>query len=151
MMARPLPSEGEKNDCHGSGSANCFSLKTRDISIPGTQYLAAGQRRRNRRAIDRMSRRRYTGPVPTLAQLRASSCWVWVCCDRFGCTHSGPWPYAPLIIRWGQEASSDMLRQRARCSRCGYLGATLRHPSWSGDIHAGDSPFPAERIRFTAV
>jgi hypothetical protein len=34
-------------------------------------------------------------------------------------------PYAPLIIRWGPErpmgtgTSSDLLRQRARCSRCG--------------------------------
>jgi hypothetical protein len=59
---------------------------------------------------------------------------------------STPWAFAPLIIRWGEHASSDVLRQRARCSRCGHLGATLRHPSWSGDVHAGDSPFPVERL-----
>jgi hypothetical protein len=46
----------------------------------------------------------------------------------------------------GTDASSDVLRQRARCTGCGNLGATLRHPSWSGDIHRGDSPFPVERF-----
>jgi hypothetical protein len=34
---------------------------------------------------------------------------------------------APLIIRWGPEASSDVLR---RCARCGSRGATLQHPSY---------------------
>jgi hypothetical protein len=30
--------------------------------------------------------------------------------------------FAPLIIRWGPDASSDLLRQSARCSRCGPAG-----------------------------
>jgi hypothetical protein len=38
----------------------------------------------------------------------------------------------PFIIRWGPDASSDVLRQRARCTACGNLGATLQHPSWGG-------------------
>jgi hypothetical protein len=36
--------------------------------------------------------------------LRTSSCWVWVCCAEFGCTHASPWAFAPLIIRWGADA-----------------------------------------------
>ena len=48
---------------------------------------------------------------------------------------------APLIIRWGPDASSDVLRQRARCSKCGHQGATLQIPGWvGGDI--GSAPFP---------
>ena len=36
---------------------------------------------------------------------------------------------APLIIRWGGDASSDLLRQSARCKYCGGKGADLQHPS----------------------
>jgi hypothetical protein len=40
------------------------------------------------------------------------------------------------------NASSDVLRQRARCTRCGHKGATIQHPGWGGaDI--GFLPFPA--------
>jgi len=38
---------------------------------------------------------------------------------------------APVIIRWGGEASTDRLRARARCTACGGKGASLRHPSWT--------------------
>ena len=105
----------------------------------------------NRCAIPAVRHRRYTGPVPTLAQLRSSSCWVWVCCAEFGCYHAFAMGVRPAIIRWGADASSDLLRQRARCSSCGHLGASLRHPSWSGDVHGGDSLFPAERMRPSSV
>jgi hypothetical protein len=37
---------------------------------------------------------------------------------------------APVIIRWGADASSDMLRTRVRCLRCGSKGATLQLPGW---------------------
>jgi len=33
---------------------------------------------------------------------------------------------APLIIRWGPETSSDVLRRRARCSRCGNRRVSLK-------------------------
>jgi hypothetical protein len=36
---------------------------------------------------------------------------------------------APLIIRWGGDASSDILRRSARCTCCGSKGADLQHPS----------------------
>jgi hypothetical protein len=91
-------------------------------------------------------RRRYTGPVPTLVQLRHSTCWTWICCEGPGCRHSAPWAITPLIVRWGEQASSDVLRQRARCTRCGFKGASLRHPSWLGNIAMGECGFPVERI-----
>jgi hypothetical protein len=37
----------------------------------------------------------------------------------------------------GGLASSDMLRQHARCSVCGWRGATLQHPSWAAAVPGG--------------
>jgi hypothetical protein len=51
---------------------------------------------------------------------------------------------APLIIRWGSDASSDMLRRSARCSKCDHKGATLMLPSWVSTT-VGFAPFP---VRF---
>ena len=48
---------------------------------------------------------------------------------------------APAIIRWGPDASSDVLRRRARCSKCGHKGATLQIPGWVGG-EIGVAPFP---------
>jgi len=50
----------------------------------------------------------------------------------------------PLIIRWGPDASSDMLRASARCSVFGRKGATLQHPSWAGS-DLGWAQYPLER------
>lgn len=92
----------------------------------------------------KMPRRRYTGPVPTLAQLRSSSC----------CGSAAP-SVAAIILRLGRTHHSLSGRKRtprqtcyasARCSRFGHLGASLRHPSWSGDVYCGASPFPVERL-----
>jgi hypothetical protein len=48
--------------------------------------------------------------------------------------------FVPLIIRWGPDASSDLLRRSARCSRCSTKGAALQHPSWAG-MDLGWEPF----------
>ena len=69
-----------------------------------------------------------TPPPPVLAQLRKHQCWLWVNCLRRECLHRSPMALAPAIIRWGPDASSDVLRQRARCSKCGGKGATLQLP-----------------------
>jgi hypothetical protein len=45
------------------------------------------------------------------------------------------------VIRWGANVSSDRLRQRARCTVCGRLGATIQHPGWAG-ADVGFVPFP---------
>ena len=47
----------------------------------------------------------------------------------------------PLIIRWGPDASTDVLRCCARCSKCGRKGASLMVPSWVG-LDVGFAPFP---------
>src|SRR5262249_29385986 len=66
----------------------------------------------------------------TLADLRRCTPWLWVYCER--CQHRSPAAIVPLMIRWGAEASSDMLRRSARCTRCGRKGATIQLPGWGG-------------------
>ena len=85
------------------------------------------------------AKRQATGPRPTLGQLQRSHCLTWVYCEK--CLHHAPMALVPLIIRWGDEASSDRLRQCARCTRCGHKGATLQHPGWAG-LNVGFQPFP---------
>lgn len=84
-------------------------------------------------------------PAPTLADLRRSAPWLWVNCAA-GCGHHRPVALAPFIIRYGAEASSDILRRAARCSACGRKGATLQHPSWGGS-EIGFVPFPRNTVR----
>ncbi len=91
-----------------------------------------------------MSRRE--AAATTLADLRTGACWVWLYCEGRDCHHSAPMALAPPIIRWGADGSSDLLRQRVRCTQCGSRGATLRAPSWGGEL-VGVSPFPVETIR----
>jgi hypothetical protein len=83
------------------------------------------------------------GPIPTLADLRRITCWVWVHCES--CQQNAPIALTPCIIRWGPEASSNVLRRAAVCRRCGRRGAVLQMPSWSGS-HSGWAAFPAERL-----
>ena len=73
---------------------------------------------------------RKPGPRPTLGALQRASKWVWVCCEK--CQHHAPLALAAPVIRWGANASSDVLRRRARCTACGHKGATLQHPGWAG-------------------
>ena len=81
-----------------------------------------------------------TAPAaPTLEQLRRGTPWCWVVCEK--CLHRTPVAFVPFIIRWVPDASSDMLRRSARCTKCGRKGAVLQHPSWAG-IHIGFEPFP---------
>jgi hypothetical protein len=84
-------------------------------------------------------RKSLPGPVPTLAELQRSMCWTWVWCQR--CEHHAAMVFAPLVIRWGPDTSSDKLRHCARCTTCGWKGATLQHPSWV-DRGVGFQPFP---------
>jgi len=66
----------------------------------------------------------------TLADLRRCTPWLWVYCEC--CQHRSPTAIVPLMIRWGADASSDMLRRSARCTRCGRKGATIQLPGWGG-------------------
>ena len=70
--------------------------------------------------------------VPTLGQIQRPPGWVWLICDRYPpCLHRKAVALAPFIIRWGPDASSDMLRRCARCQKCGHRGATLQVPAWT--------------------
>jgi hypothetical protein len=62
-----------------------------------------------------------------------------------GCQHRAPMALVPLMIRWGMDVSTDMLRKSAVCTRCGRKGATLQHPSWGGS-HVGFQEFPVEYV-----
>jgi hypothetical protein len=50
----------------------------------------------------------------------------WLNCER--CQHYAPLACAVAVIRWGAGASSDVLRERVRCTQCGNKGATIQHP-----------------------
>jgi hypothetical protein len=43
------------------------------------------------------------------------------------------------------RSTSDVLRQRARCTTCGSKGATLQHPCWGGNS-IGFMPFPVDDV-----
>jgi hypothetical protein len=92
------------------------------------------------------SRRRYKSKPsqwatrrPTLADLQRSTPWLWLYCER--CQHHSPLACAVAVIRWGATASSDVLRERARCTACGSKGAALQRPSWEGE-QVGFQPYP---------
>jgi hypothetical protein len=62
-----------------------------------------------------------------------------------GLAAGAPMAIAPLIIRWGPDTSSDMLRRCARCTVCGHKGATLQGPGWkNGEVEW--EPFPVEEV-----
>jgi hypothetical protein len=62
-----------------------------------------------------------------------------------GIATPAPRRIAAAVIRWGPDAPSDVLRQRARCTRCGHLGATIQTPSWAGGA-IGFVPFPSDVV-----
>lgn len=68
----------------------------------------------------------------TLGEIRQDCPWIWLYCTRGNCLNKVPVALAPFIIRWGPDASGDLIRQRMRCTACGSLGATLQHPSVDG-------------------
>lgn len=57
--------------------------------------------------------------------------WVWVYCQVRQCNHKAAVAYGSFAIRWGMDATIDLIRRRFRCGRCGNLGALIRRPSWS--------------------
>ena len=83
----------------------------------------------------------------TLGQLHRPPGWFWVYCTRYHplYQHRAPMAIAPLIIRWGPDTSSDMLRRCARCTVCCHKGATLQGPGWKNG-EAEWEPFPAEEM-----
>ena len=80
--------------------------------------------------------------VPTLAELnRWEPHWLWWNCS--GCSRWVAVPLAPFVIRWGADASSDLLRKNPRCTKCGHRGGLLQVPSHHS-LEMPYQPFPAE-------
>lgn len=68
----------------------------------------------------------------TLGELQRNGAggFVHAYCNRPTCGASRPLAIAPYVIRWGADASSDLLRKNLVCERCKHKGASLYHPSW---------------------
>jgi hypothetical protein len=64
--------------------------------------------------------------VATLGQIFAPPSWMSIYfTNAMFCCHSKKVPLAAFVIRYGSDASSDIIRRRARCTACGTKGATL--------------------------
>jgi hypothetical protein len=81
--------------------------------------------------------------MATLGQIARDSSWVWAWCPK-PCLHDAAIPLAPIIRRFGADASGDRLRNALRCTACGRRGALIQHPSW--EMAEGCRSAPLERV-----
>ncbi len=90
------------------------------------QWVAAGLGSPGGRRIPPMKTPRAT---TRLGDLQRATPWLWLNCKR--CQHHAPLACAVAVIRWGASTSSDVLRQRARCTAapCGPAPA-VPAPAW---------------------
>lgn len=58
----------------------------------------------------------------TIRDLMQDGGWAWAYCTRLKCTHRRPVAMARFAILWGLDASSDVVRDRLICARCGARG-----------------------------
>jgi hypothetical protein len=92
------------------------------------------------------SQRRHRTPpgrIATLGQIARDTSWVWARCPN-PCLHEAAIPLAPIIGRFGANASSDRLRNALHCTACGRRGALLQHPSWG--MAEGYRSAPLDRV-----
>jgi hypothetical protein len=83
-----------------------------------------------RAAEARQARRCRTHPTSRRQhwkEMRQAPPWLRVRCRNEQCMHHAPMAIAPLIIRWGADASSNRLRANARCVKCRMRGGDLKH------------------------
>lgn len=108
----------------------------------------------------RIRREAATRPATLGEILAGPTKWRWLSCERpvlipplptwpheqwRACGHKAAVAIAPFVIRWGADASSDLLRQCARCTKCGGKGAALTHPSWTNTVTEWQE-FPVARM-----
>jgi hypothetical protein len=85
------------------------------------------------------------GPVSTIGQLARESSWLWAHCPG-KCQNWAAIPMAPMVARFGPDASSVRLRAALRCTKCGRKGCLIQHPSWGmGERGYGGGP-PLDQI-----
>jgi hypothetical protein len=125
-------------------------------SLFGGEPCAIDNIAKSSRSLVGTGRRRVACRRSASCRIRASGCGPSATgADKSGripCQHRAPVALAPFVIRWGANASSDVLRGRLRCSICGHRGATIQRPSWAGteigeqlfravSLETADSPF----------
>jgi hypothetical protein len=87
--------------------------------------------------------RKPTPPVPALKELHQTTPWVWLFCADHQCSHHVATTLAWAVIRYGADASTDVLRKNTRCKQCGKKGALIQLPSWTNMIE-GAAPVPTD-------
>lgn len=76
---------------------------------------------------------------PTLEEMRRTAMWLRLICIH--CQHERPALIVHLQIAFGIAASSDRVRSRMPCLRCGLRGCHTYLPSHV-DSQTGAAPFP---------
>lgn len=80
--------------------------------------------------------------------MRDDAGWWIINCKRTLCGRRVASNLKVFADRWGEDASSDMIRDNAKCSACGHKGVELTHPSYGGRDR-GWEPFPGEGYEIT--
>jgi hypothetical protein len=91
--------------------------------------------------------------VPTLGQIHRPPGWLWLHCTRYVplCQHRAPMAIAPFVIRWGPDASSDMLRRyalhrvRAQGRDAARSGMGVLRRRWLSTVPAGTAAMNCAR------
>lgn len=95
------------------------------LGIPLEEVHRRRAELRARLARNRRLAARLPSTPAELGAARKEHLWIYVYCGRPRCRHHAIFYLTPLIVRWGPEASVDLLRRAARCTRCGHKGATV--------------------------
>jgi hypothetical protein len=88
-------------------------------------------------------------PVPTLGQLLHQPYWLWLRCDA--CDHRVAVALAPFVIRWGADASSDVLRTQTRFTVCGRHDGEPSRGCGYRDSPSASRPASVIRTRATSI
>lgn len=80
----------------------------------------------------------------TIGQLMHSQAGWWkITCGRRLCGRTVASRLEAFAKKWGDDASSDLIRVNARCSVCGHRGVELSYPAYLA-AGVGYEPFPGE-------
>jgi hypothetical protein len=84
----------------------------------------------------------------TIGDLIKDGSWWIILCTNPKCGRAIASNLLPYAVRWGEDASSDKIRDNLSCAVCGKRGVELTHASWGGKDQ-GFSPFPGEGFEVT--
>ena len=66
----------------------------------------------------------------TLKEAASHDDYCNIYCGNHLCDHSGTLEYRPLLERYGEGVSFDVVLARLTCKKCGHRGATARLASY---------------------